>query len=238
MGGWYLDATFGLAYVLLLVGIGLSRLLAVRVIRRSAGKSCNEWRGHSMSYHGNSSDLTGTDTYKLAASVITHTTWSLNHLLCKLVSYNNIQLTLLAPSGPGGILHWRPFGRGLWPWGDGLDRPRLFGWQPLQTDMPLLKHLLDILQSLQCLQDTGLQAQSSVSIALLIIFVTEYQNLNICVLHTLISSDRTTSYWLWRFLSSVSWFFSAESRKDSMSVSADSAPSWDWHLSTAWEASR
>lgn len=54
--------------------------------------------------------------------------------------------------------------------------------------------------------------------------------------HTLMSSDRTTSYWLWRFLSSGS--FSADSRKHSMSVSADSAPSCDWHLSTAWEARR
>lgn len=58
------------------------------------------------------------------------------------------------------------------------------------------------------------------------------------VRRTFISSDRTLSYWLWRFLSSVTWFFSADSKKCWMSIKADSAPSWDWHLSTAWEASR
>lgn len=59
-----------------------------------------------------------------------------------------------------------------------------------------------------------------------------------CEHRTLMSSESTSSYWLWRFLNSVSWFFSADSTKCSMSVSADSAPSCDWHLSTAWEASR
>ncbi len=40
IGGRYLDASFGLAYVLLLVGISVTRLLAtVRVIRGSACQS-------------------------------------------------------------------------------------------------------------------------------------------------------------------------------------------------------
>ena len=88
-----------------------------------------------------------------------------------LTGESNIQLTLLVPSGPGGVLQWGPFGRGLRPRGHGLDGPRLFSRQSLQADLPLHKHLLDILQALQCFQDTGLQAESSLSLLVLIVFV-------------------------------------------------------------------
>lgn len=54
-----------------------------------------------------------------------------------------------------------------------------------------------------------------------------YDRMSQSMRRTLMSSDRETSYWLWRFLRSVNWFFSADSRKRSMSVSADSAPSCD-----------
>lgn len=141
-----------------------------------------------------------------------------------LKGYNNIRLTLLGPGGPGGVLQGGPLRRGFRPRGDGLDGPRLFGRQSLQTDVPLLKHLLDVLQALQCLQDVGLQEHSSPSTPRPSPLL---QTARVCVRHTLMSSDRTTSYWLWRFFSSVSWFFSADSRKRSMSVSADSAPSCD-----------
>lgn len=80
-----------------------------------------------------------------------------------LKGYNNIRLTLLGPGGPGGVLQGGPLRRGFRPRGDGLDGPRLFGRQSLQTDVPLLKHLLDVLQALQCLQDVGLQEHSSPS---------------------------------------------------------------------------
>lgn len=150
------------------------------------------------------------------------------------IIYNSIKLTLLAPCRPWVVLQWGPFGRGFRPRGDRLDGPRLFSWQSLQTDVSFLEHLLDVLQALQCLQDTGLQAESS---PLTLSHRSLRQNVQ-SVHRTLMSSDRATSYWLWRFLRSVNWFFSADSRKRSMSVSADSAPSCDWHLSTAWEASR
>lgn len=68
-------------------------------------------------------------------------------------------LTLLTPTVPGWVLQRGPFRRGLRPRGNRLHRPGLFSRQPLQTDVPLLKHLLDVLQALQGLQDAGLQAE-------------------------------------------------------------------------------
>lgn len=77
------------------------------------------------------------------------------------VIYKSIKLTLLAPCRPGDVPQRGPFWRGFRPRGDRLDGPRLFSWQSLQADVSFLEHLLDVLQALQCLQDTGLQTDGS-----------------------------------------------------------------------------
>lgn len=156
--GRYLDASFGLAYVLLLVGISFSWLFAtVRVIRGSASQG---WKIKRQNKHvvlrciqvmaqKNKPQLRQFELVTPGSSPDAS------------IIYKSIKLTLLAPCRPGDVLQRRPFGRRLRPRGDRLDGPRLFSRQSLQTDVSFLKHLLDVLQALQCLQDTGLQTDSS-----------------------------------------------------------------------------
>lgn len=70
-----------------------------------------------------------------------------------------IRLTLLSSGRPAGVLQRGSFWGGFRPRGDRLHRPGLFRRQSLQADVSLLKHLLDVLQALQGLQDGGLQRE-------------------------------------------------------------------------------
>lgn len=67
-------------------------------------------------------------------------------------------LTLLASHGPLATPGRGLLGGRLRSRGHVLDGPGLFGRQPLKADVALLKHLVDVLQALQGIKDTGLQA--------------------------------------------------------------------------------
>lgn len=79
-----------------------------------------------------------------------------------------IRLTLLSSRRPAGVLQRGSLWGGFRPRGDRLHRPGLFRRQSLQADVSLLKHLLDVLQALQGLQDGSLQRERELTVSPLV----------------------------------------------------------------------
>lgn len=82
-------------------------------------------------------------------------------LCCRKSQPDESRLTLLASCSPLAAPGWGLLGGRFGSRGHVLDGPGLFGGQPLEADVALLKHLLDVLQALQRLQHTGLQTHRS-----------------------------------------------------------------------------